>query len=214
VRILLVEDNSSLAKLIMVNLQKFYAIDLASTLLRARFCLDTKDYQAIILDLDLIGQDYAKFCHDLKQTKNNLVILLLSTQFNLSEKISCLKKGADYLIKPFNLLELMAKLRWHLYKMAINQPKLSTLNLELDQLNHQVYLDDRSIYLNRKEYALLEVFLTHQNQVLSKAALAEQVWQEEQVLMSNTIASTIAHLRKKIGKNVIKTIKGVGYAIR
>ena len=116
--------------------------------------------------------------------------------------------------KPFHLLELLAKIKWHLQKNNAKKHKLISSNLELDQFSHQAFLDGQSISLNRKEYALLEVFLSHEQQVLSKAMLAEQIWQEEEVLMSNTIASTIAHLRKKIGKNFIKTIKGVGYTIR
>lgn len=208
-RILLIEDNSALAKLINNHLSQLHAVDQANNAQTARFFLDTKNYDLLIANTDFINDENYQPDH-----YSHLSILLLTTELTIEQKIICLQRGMDYLIKPFHILELMTKVKFLFQKTHQNWKKLANINLVLDQFTRQVFINDKEVQLNRKEYALLELFLSNSKQIFSKATLAEKIWQEDRVLMGNTIATTIAHLRKKIGKNFVKTIKGVGYTIR
>lgn len=211
-RILLVEDNFALASLIKTQLSKFHVFDLAGSLEEARYLIDTKDYDLLLSDLSLPDGNGYELCDYLRANGIKLPILFLTAELEIKDKISCLQNGEDYLLKPFNMLELEAKISNLLEKNSKQpKPKLKSANLKLDSFAHQVYLDNKEIKLNRKEFLLLELFLKRRQQVLSKATLAEKIWQEDDVLFGNSIEMTISNLRKKLGKNAIKTVKGVGY---
>lgn len=213
-RILLIEDNLDLANLIDNCLSKFYVLDEVNGFKKARYFLDTKNYDLLIADINSIDEKDLKLCHYLKEHYIFLPILFLTAELTIQQKVSCLQRGADYLIKPFSISELAAKVKNLLRKGYKNRTKkLAKINLELDQVFHKAYAGGKEVVLNRKEYALLELFLYHPKQIFSKAMLAERVWREDKVLLGNTIETTMAHLRKKIGKDFIQTIKGVGYAI-
>lgn len=213
-RILLTEDNSALANLIKTHLSKFHVVDTALTLEKAYFFADTKTYDLLILDLVLPDGSGLEFCEYLKESKISLPILFLTAELDSAKKISCLQSGNEYLIKPFNILELEARVDILLRNNSLRESKcLENNSLELNQSAHQVKLNGKNIELNRKEFSLLELFLKYPTQVLSKAVMAEKIWQEEDVLLGNTIGTTIANLRRKLGKNKIKTIKGVGYSL-
>lgn len=214
-RILLTEDNHALADLVKVHLGNFHIIDVAYNLQKSRYFLDTKDYDLLILDLALPDGNGQEICEFLKENKTSLPILFLTAELDSDKKVSCLQSGDDYLAKPFNVLELETRVKILLRKNAKNEAKkLKNDDLELNQFTHQVCFKGREIKLNRKEFLLLELFLKYNKQVLSKAILAERVWQTDDVLFGNTIEMTIANLRRKLGKNIIRTIKGVGYAMK
>ena len=213
-RILLIENNFALARLINTHLSRLYIVDKATDANNARFLLDTKNYDLVITDTDFISDENYQFCHYLKTHHPYFSTLFLTSELAIEQKIAYLQRGMDYLIKPFHILELVAKVRFLFQQSHKDLKKLRNINLELNQFTHQVFVSGKEVQLNRKEYTLLELFLSHSKQILSKATLAEKIWQEDRVLMGNTIAATLAHLRKKIGKSFIKTIKGVGYTIR
>lgn len=210
-RILLVEDNCALNQLILTHLSKIYVVDQIDDVDKARFPLETKSYDLLIVDADTVGCKSEEFCHYLKKNYPYLLILLLTQELTIEQKVNCLQHGSDYLMKPFHALELINKTKNLLHKKYRKRRKSINSQFELNHLTHQAYTHGHEINLNRKEYALLELFLYHPQQILSKATLAEKIWHGDQVLMSNTIATTMAHLRKKIGKDFIQTIKGVGY---
>jgi len=214
VRILLTEDNHALADLVKAHLGNFHVIDVAHNLQKTRYFLDTKDYDLLILDLVLPDGNGQEICNYLKENEISLPILFLTAELDFDKKVSCLQSGDDYLAKPFNVLELETRVKILLRKNSKGESKkLKNNDLELNQFTHQVRLKGQEIKLNRKEFLLLELFLKYNKQVLSKAILAEKVWQADDALFGNTIEMTIANLRRKLGKNIIKTIKGVGYAI-
>lgn len=214
-RILIIEDNFALADLINTCLSKFYVIDKVNNVHKAQYFLDIKTYDFLIVDLDSTNDSGYSLCHYLKDRHIYMPVLLLTTVLTVEQKINCLKHGNDYLIKPFSILELTAKVKNLLRKIRKNKlKKIVNTNFEIDQISHKVYFGKREVALNRKEFLLLELFTCYPKQVFSKAMLAEKVWLEEKVLMGNAIETTIFHLRQKIGKNFIKTIKGVGYVIR
>lgn len=210
-RILLVEDNYALNQLVLKHLNTIYVVDQVNDIDQARFFLETKNYDLLMIDADTVGVKSEQFCHYLKTNHHYLLILLLTPELTIEQKVNCLQSGSDYLMKPFHILELLNKIRSLLHKKYLKWQKILNSHFELNQITHQAYVSGQEINLNRKEYALLELFLYHPQQILSKTTLAEKIWHDDQVLRGNTIATTIAHLRKKIGKDFIKNIKGVGY---
>jgi two-component system, OmpR family, response regulator BasR len=215
VRILLVEDNQALAKLLAAKLSETYVVDLAGNLEKGRYFLDTHDYDLLILDLilpDGNGLELADY-----STANQLLlpILFLTAEDDLNQKIACLSlERVDYLRKPFKLEELQCRIRLLLNKAKTTASSpLSFGKLELNSQTHQVYLDKQEVKLNRKEFLLLELLLAGSGQIFSKAALAEKIWPDDDAIFSNSIETTISNLRRKLGKNLIRTVKGVGYAL-
>lgn len=213
-RILLVEDNYALNQLILTHLSKTYVVDQIDDVDKARFFLETKSYDLLIVDADTVNIHSEQFCHYLKKDHPYLLNLLLTPELTIKQKVHCLQGSSDYLMKPFHVLELISKIKNLLHKKYRKQKKMANAHFELNQLTHQAYMYGQEISLNRKEYALLEMFLYHPQQILSKAILAEKIWHNDQVLRGNAIAVTMTHLRKKIGKNFIKNVKGVGYIAR
>ncbi|HPS40690.1 MAG TPA: response regulator transcription factor [Candidatus Woesebacteria bacterium] len=213
-RILLVEDNLALSDLIKHKLCKFHIIDASYDLQMAHYFLDTKSYDLLILDLILPDGSGCELCDYLKENKIALPILFLTASVDVKQKISCLRQGDDYLVKPFNIQELEVRVKILLSKISSQEAKhLKNTNFELNQLTHQAYFNGKEMKLNRKEFLLLELFLKNGHRVLSKTTLAEKIWQKDDVVFGNTIETTIANLRRKSNKNLIKTVKGVGYVI-
>lgn len=211
------EDNLALAKLLGTHLRQTYVVDHAGDLATSHYLLDIHDYDLLILDLILPDGHGLELCQYLTENKLSLPILFLTVETDIEQKTTCLAVGqADYLTKPFSLAELRSRLRLLLQKTSNSTHFTSVLRAGVIELNselHQVYLDKKPIMLSRKEFSLLELLLLHPKQILSKATLAEKIWQDEEAIFGNSIETTIASLRRKLGKDSIITIKGVGYRI-
>lgn len=196
-------------------MSKIHAIDVAEDLSKALFFIDTKTYDLLILDIFLPDGTACDVYKYLKDNKIFLTTLFLTAESNICEKLIYLKNGSDYLTKPFNMSELELRIGTLLQDHhQIKFLKIKKDNLEINPFTHQIYLNNLEVKLNRKEFSILELFLRNQQQIISKAVLAEKIWQDEKVLAGNTIETTISSLRRKLGKNLIETIKGVGYSIR
>lgn len=214
-RILLLEDHLPLAKLVRKNLLKFGVVDLAHDLSGARYLLDTKDYDLLVLDLILPDGNSFDLCLFLQENKIQVPILFLSAETEVQQKLRCLQNGDDYLAKPFNIAELQARVRNLLLRRENSSASiLSVAGLSLNATTHKAYLDQKELKLNRKEFLLLELFLSQPRKIFSRAALAEKIWQEDDVLFGNSIETNIANLRRKLSKKFIKTTKGVGYSLQ
>lgn len=214
-RILLLEDHLPLAKLVRKNLLKFGVVDLAHDLSGARYLLDTKDYDLLVLDLILPDGNSFDLCLFLQENKIQVPILFLSAETEVQQKLRCLQNGDDYLAKPFNIAELQARVRNLLLRRENSSASiLSVAGLSLNATTHKAYLDQKELQLNRKEFLLLELFLSQPRKIFSRAALAEKIWQEDDVLFGNSIETNIANLRRKLSKKFIKTTKGVGYSLQ
>lgn len=214
-RILLVEDNLPLAKLLAAKLSQTYVLDHAANLETGRYLLDTHDYDLLVLDLILPDGNGLELAAYAKTNGLRLPTLFLTAEVDLAQKITCLSyERADYLHKPFSVAELQSRIR-----LLLNQPEAANItNLQLGELTldtkkHQVHLKQQEIKLNRKEFLLFELLFTSPQQIFSKAALVEKIWQSEEAIFSNSLETTIANLRRKLGKNLIRTVKGVGYAL-
>ena len=214
-RILLLEDYQPLANLVQKHLLKLGVVDLAHDLAGARYFLDTKNYDLLIFDLILPDGDSLELCPFLKENKIATPVIFLTAELEDQKKLRCLQHGDDYLSKPFSLSELEARIRNLLLKKELGQRSCLQIDgLKLDPVAHLVKLEGQEIRLNRKEFLLLELFLSQPQKIFSRATLAEKIWQEDEVLFGNSIETTIANLRRKLEKKFIKTVKGVGYTLQ
>jgi DNA-binding response OmpR family regulator len=219
-KILVVEDEHLIATSIKKGLeQENYIVDIAFDGIDGFDLASTSDYDIILLDLMIPGIDGLSVCKKLRQANNHTPVLMLTAKSQLEDKIKGLNCGADdYLTKPFAFEELLARIK----ALSRRPPKIASSvltvgNLTLDTINFIVKRGDKEITLSSKEFSLLECFLRHPNQILTKDQITQYVWSYESDILPNTIEVYIRNLRQKIDKNyqvkLIKTIRGFGYKI-
>ena len=173
------------------------------------------DYQLVILDLGLPGKDGLQVLQQARSQGIDIPILILTARDTLQDKISGLDLGADdYLLKPFELDELLARIRAQIrrYQRRFSQI-INHGELELDIGSQQCNYQNKPIILSRREFALLADLLQHKGQVRSKDQLTEALYSWEDQVESNTVEVHIHHLRKKINNKLIRTLRGIGYMI-
>lgn len=220
-RLLLVDDDTSIANALALALRNTYIVDIASSGTQALFKADNEQYGAIILDLNLPDLTGLAICKQLRNRGISAPILVLSAESQVLTKINLLDAGAnDYLTKPFSLGELKARLRVLIRTVYDNRPlprKLSVGGLVLDRQMHTVTRDGLSINLRRKEFALLECLMEHAGNVVTRTTLIRHAWQGVEDPWTNTIDVHIKYLRDKLDrpfeKAVIQTVHGLGYRL-
>jgi DNA-binding response OmpR family regulator len=219
-RILLVEDEPEAARLLAKGLrEQAYAVDVAADGAAATFRAQTTDYDAVILDLILPKRDGLSVCRDLRAAGSSVPILMLTARDAVQSRIAGLDSGADdYLTKPFDFNELLARLR-AVIRRGVRPPvpdRLRVGTIELDTRSREVTRDGQKLRLTAREYALLEYFARHPQQVVGRAEIAEHVWDESYDPFSNVIDVYVQRLRRKIddaeGESLIRTRRGEGYA--
>jgi DNA-binding response OmpR family regulator len=220
-RILLVEDEPHAAQMLAKGLrEQAYAVDVVGDGMRAVYLASITEYDAVILDVMLPLKDGLEVCRALRQDGHAVPVLMLTARDAVESRIAGLDSGADdYLTKPFDFGELLARLR-AIIRRGKRPPSASILRigaLELDTRSHTVRRQDRPITLTAREYALLEHLALHPNEVLSRGDIAEHVWDPPFELMSNAIDVCVQRLRRKIdepGKpSLIVTRRGEGYML-
>ncbi len=170
----------------------------------------------IILDVNLPGLDGFAICSMLREQKRNVPILMLTARTKQEEVIYGLNMGADdYLKKPFDLDELLARVRALMRRKSESKKPIMTIGeITLDTNTHEVWKSGKRISLSPKEYGLLEFLLRMKGRVQDRPSILEHVWgRRDDLLLSQTVDVHIAYLRRKIGKSVIQTIPGKGYMI-
>ncbi|MDE1943302.1 MAG: response regulator [Betaproteobacteria bacterium] len=215
-RTLLVEDDPLLGDGIRAGLkQAGYAVDWARDGQTAKVSLETGEYALLVLDLGLpklSGMDLLKW---LRTKGDRIPVLVLTARDTVADRVAGLDAGADdYLIKPFDLDELIARLR-ALSRRSTGQaaPLLQHGNIELDPAARQVRKDSQNIDLSAREFTLLQELLLQAGRVLSREQLEERLYGWGEEVESNSVEVHIHHLRKKLGSSLIRTIRGVGYVI-
>lgn len=213
-RILWVEDDPELAHDLRLQLEQAgYAVDWSALAADADWLIKQEQYEAVILDLGLPDQPGLSLLKGWRQKGIELPVLILTARGAWFEKVEGFKAGADdYLAKPFHSEELLARLQALIRRHHRLAPgKLQVGSLQLDEARQAACLDGQLIALTGHEFRLLRVLMLHPGQLLSKTQLAEQVYDLEQAVDSNTVEVFIGRLRQKIGKEWIQTRRGQGY---
>lgn len=215
-RVLLVEDDALLGDGIRAGLkQAGFAVDWARDGHAGQLALETEDYALLVLDLGLprlSGMDLLKW---LRGKGKKLPVLILTARDTLADRVGGLDAGADdYLIKPFDLDEMIARLRALLRRSGGQAtPLLRHGAIELDPAAHQVRKDGELVDLSSREFTLLHELLLHAGRVQSREQLEQRLYGWGEEVESNSIEVHIHHLRKKLGTELIRTLRGVGYVI-
>ncbi len=219
-RILIVEDQKKTAQFIRKGLiEQGYAADVVADGREAESQAQTLDYDLIILDVMLPGQDGMQICRNLRRLKVHAPILMLTALTSTEDKVKGLDSGADdYLGKPFEFNELLARARALVRRHQGAKPKLRVGDLELDMAAHKASRDGQGIELTSREFALLEYLMTHAGQVVTRTMISEHVWDIHFDNESNVIDVYINFLRKKIDKGhktqLLHTVVGSGYVLK
>lgn len=222
-RILIVEDDEKMAQSLKRSLEmEGYAVDWINDGVKAeqRITLYQNEYDLVVLDLMLPSVSGLDICRSIRGKNISVPILILTARDIVEDKVALLESGADdYLVKPFSLEELMARIKALLRRPTEAIPIVVKIgNLELDTKTRRVHLGKRQLELTAKEYALLEYLMRHPDQVLDREQISEHLWGFEFDSFSNVVDVHVKNLRKKLnGKrkaDVIETVRGMGYRLR
>lgn len=218
-RLLLVEDDPLLGDGLLAGLEQFgYATEWVRDGLAAQAALDApadEAFAAVVLDLGLPRRDGLTVLRNLRAKGDATPVLVLTARDTVQDRITGLDAGADdYLIKPFDLDELGARLRALIRRSAGRATPLITHgDLVLDPAAHKVTKGGEPVDLSAREYALLELLLNNRGRVLTRQQLEAQLYTWDKGVESNAIEVHIHHLRKKCGSDLIRTLRGVGYTV-
>lgn len=215
-RVLLVEDDALLGDGIRAGLKLAdYAVDWVRDGEAARGALLGHAYDACVLDLGLPRRDGLAVLRELRGRGSLLPVLILTARDTSADKVAGLDAGADdYLTKPFDLPELQARLRALLRRAGgAASPTLEHAGVVLDPATKRVTRDGQPVVLSAREYALLHDLLGHKNHVRTRAQLEESLYAWGEEAESNTVEVYIHHLRKKLGADFIRTVRGLGYQL-
>jgi len=219
-RVLLVEDDTRIAHFVAKGLrEQSYAVDVAVTGEDALYQVAINTYDLVILDVMIPAPDGFAVCKELRRTGHRMPVLMLTARDAVEDRIEGLDRGADdYLTKPFEFRELLARLRALLRRPSALQPAtLSVADLVIDTAGQAVLRGGKSISLTAKEYALVEFLARNAGRVVGRAEIAEHVWDEEFDPFSNLIEVYVNRLRRKIdakgAKPLLHTRRGAGYVL-
>lgn len=216
-RLLLVEDDLSLARGIRLALKPDrYTVDVVSDGQEALAALqDAGLFDAVILDLGLPRLDGLDVLDRVRQSGNTVPILVLTARDSIDDRVAGLDAGADdYLVKPFDVDELRARLR-ALLRRSHGRPSttLEIAGIRLNPATMEVSHQGTVVSLARREFMLLQTFMSRPGHVFSRDSLSQQVYGWDEEVESNAIEVHVHHLRRKFGSGVIRTVRGVGYVM-
>lgn len=215
-RLLLVEDDPLLGDGLRAGLAlDGYGVDWVRDGEAARLALGAEQYDACVLDLGLPRRGGLEVLKNLRQRGSPLPVLILTARDAVEDKVAGLDAGADdYLVKPVNLAELQARLRALLRRAAgASTPLLQHGDLSLDPAARRVTLAGQDVPLSAREYALLYDLLSHKNRIRSRQELESGLYAWGEEADSNTVEVYVHHLRKKLGADTIRTVRGLGYVL-
>ena len=221
-RILIVEDDSSLSEALATALSdQLYVVDVVANAEDAWLQSKLLNYDLILLDVMLPKLDGISFCKQLRADGNDTPILMLTARDEITNKVAGLDAGADdYLTKPVDLAELLARIRALLRRGSINLlPILEWEKLRLDPITHELRYNNNPVNLTAKEFSLVELFMRHPLRVFTHSYIIENLWQSENSPAEDTIKVHIKSIRDKFKKvlapsDLIETIYGVGYRLK
>lgn len=223
-KILIVEDEKKIATILKKGLtENGYHVDLAFDGLIGKRLFDSNDYDLVILDINLPGMNGYELCKAIRNTNQQIPVIMLTAMNTTEDKIEGFDTGTDdYMIKPFEFKELLVRIR-ALLKRTMNQQLptgniLKVADLEMNLDTKEVKRAEQAITLTAKEFQLLEYFMRNRNRVLSRADIAERVWEIDFDTQTNVIDVYVNYLRNKIDKKfdmrLIHTQVGMGYIMK
>jgi two-component system, OmpR family, response regulator len=220
-RLLVVEDDVKLVRALQRGLQREgYAVDLARSGDEALAQASDRDYDAVVLDVMLPGPDGFAVCRALRERERWMPVLMLTARDQVKDRIRGLDAGADdYLVKPFDFGELLARLRALIRRGPTERPPvLEIADLRVDPAAHVVTRAGREVELTAREFALLHFLARHAGEVVSRTQLLEHVWEEGDDGATNVVDVYVGYLRQKLERpfrrrKLIHTVRGVGFML-
>jgi len=215
-RILLAEDDAMIGKSVQIGLRRDgYAVDWVQDGVAAELALDTGVYELLLLDLGLPRKNGLQILTNLRARKNPLPVLVLTARDAVADRVQGLDAGADdYLVKPFDLDELCARIRALTRRQGGRaEPVIEHEGIRLNPVSHEVALEGVPVTLSAREFALLAALLERPGVPLSRSQLEERIYGWGEEVESNTVEVYIHSLRRKLGAHRIITVRGVGYLL-
>lgn len=219
-KLLVVEDDEELAKLVSGALQDSqYVVDVVHNATDAKAYLKSVTYDLLVLDWQLPDGTGLDICYEYRRMKGAGGVLFLTGRSEMGDKVSGLDAGADdYLTKPFDMRELMSRVRALLRRPPVVQYKTIVIrDIELDPVEHRVTMAGAELKLYPKEFSLLQLFMLHPKQVFSADDLLDRVWPTDSDASIETVRQTILRLRQKVEREeeapLIQTVRGFGYRL-
>lgn len=220
-RILIAEDEPRIAAFIQKGLRAHgFATAVAENADQIQTLIQETRFDLLILDLGLPGKDGLAVLEELRGQGERFPILILTARDSISDKVAGLEGGADdYMTKPFRFEELLARVRVRLRNTSTSDPPqevqlLQSGDVSLNLRTRKVKVGDRTIELPAREFTLAETFLRHPGQILSRQQLLDWVWGYDYDPGSNIVDVYVGYLRKKLGNDLIETVRGQGYRLR
>jgi len=216
VRVLVVEDDADLQRQLKAVLTEAgYAVDTAPDGEEGHFLGDTEPYDAVVLDLGLPVIDGVTVLKRWRRAGRNMPVLILTARDRWSEKVAGFDAGADdYVTKPFQIEEVLARIRALIRRAAGHSSgELECGGLQINSGSGRVTVDGDPVKLTAQEFRLLDYLMHHKGKIVSRTELTEHIYDQDFDRESNTIEVFVGRLRKKLGGNYIKTVRGLGYKL-
>ena len=215
-RVLLIEDDKSLGRAVRDHLvNQNNAVDWAENLEDAYAAVSTTRYDFILLDLRLPDGSGLDFLKNIRTKNLTSPVVILTAHDQISERIEGLNSGADdYIVKPFDLYELTARIGAVARRTnGLSKSEIKIGSMTLDMENKRIFIDDKEVELSSREWAIIEHMASHPNMLVTKAQIEDTIYAFGSEVEGNTVEVYISRLRKKIGKDRIKTHHGRGYSL-
>ena len=215
-RLLLVEDNQNLGKGIHAGLSQVgYAVDWVKDGETAQSVLNSEEYDLALLDIGLPQKSGLEVLDELRVSGKDLPVLILTARDTVNDRIIGLDKGADdYMVKPFDLDELNARIRALLRRsVGRTSPTITHDDIEINPASHTIKKDGKIIDLSNRGFAILQTLLENVGRVMSRSQLEQSLYSWKDDIDSNAVEVHIHHIRKKLGNELIRTIRGIGYIV-
>ena len=216
-RILLLEDNADLADAITSRLKsKDFVVDIASNIQAAESALAVGSFDLALFDLSLPDGNSLALLQKLRRQGKTIPVIIITARDQISDRITGLEAGADdYLVKPFDLDEMIARIHTIMRRYEGNpNPVIKFGNIQIDQSDHRVFVSNVEVELTAKEWAVVQKLSSQPGHIFSKEQMEATLYNFDSEVGSNTLEVYVSRIRKKLGKDHIETVRGLGYRFK